>query len=157
MVNYLFLRAIEEKFYSDKYFFRSIYAVSLTFFTLIFCFVSNEQIQLIYVIPVVLISLTSGSTLGLISASFFGISIVWYYKSIKIDDITIILCLALLAWIVGQISQINFHYALQLENEKKFLKDLIETFSEGITICNSLSYVLLCPESVIYPTGSPSD
>lgn len=149
LINYLFLRAIEEKFYSDKYFFRSIYAVLLTFSTLIFCFVSNEQIhKLIYVIPVVLISLTSGSTLGLISASFFGISIVWYYKSLKIDDITIILCLALLAWIVGQISQINFHYALKLENEKKFLKDLIETFSEGITICNSLSYVLLCNKQI---------
>lgn len=149
IVNYLFLKAIEEKFYSDKYLYRTAYTTLLTALAITVTTFSNEEIhKLIYVVPVVLISLTSGSILGLLSSAFFGYAIFWRHKSIETDDITVILCLALLAWIVGQISHINFRYALQLENEKKFLNDLIETFSEGITICNSLGYVLLCNKQI---------
>lgn len=149
IVNYLFLRAIEERFHSDKYFFRTIYTLLLTTFSLLFTIFSSEDIhKLIYVIPVVLISLTSGSILGLISSAFFGYAIFWHHKSIHTDDLTVILCLALLAWILGQISQINFRYASQLENEKNFLKDLIETFSEGIIICDQSGYILLCNKQI---------
>lgn len=149
IVNYLFLKAIEEKFYSDKYLYRTIYATLLTALAITITTFGNEDIhKLIYVIPVVLISLTSGSILGLISSAFFGYRIVSHHSTIKTDDLTVILCLALLAWIVGQISHINFRYALQLENEKNFLKDLIDTFSEGITISNSLGNVLLCNKEI---------
>ncbi|WP_207650072.1 two-component system sensor histidine kinase NtrB [Desulforamulus ferrireducens] len=49
---------------------------------------------------------------------------------------------------MGQISHILFQHALQLAKERKYLADLIETFSEGIIISNSQREIILANNQV---------
>ncbi|MCL5780828.1 MAG: ATP-binding protein [Firmicutes bacterium] len=150
IVNYLYLKATKERFSGGSTnLYQSLYTIVLTLSGLIFSVIcGTEAHNIIYVIPVVLVSLTCGSICGLISATIFSAGIVWQSESLLGNDITIMICLLLLGWLVGQISQVNFQYALQLEKKKIFLSDLIETFTGGIVISNSSGEILLCNKTM---------
>ncbi|SHK44162.1 two-component system sensor histidine kinase NtrB [Desulforamulus aeronauticus] len=150
IINFLFLKAINEKINKpNKKLYQGLYSIFLVLFTVSFFYNGDKDTYYgIYAIPVVLVSLTCGTNLGLISAVLIDVNILWRDKHLVHNDIALALCLILLAWLVGQISQIIFKHALQLARERKFLADLIETFSEGIIISNATGEIILSNRQV---------
>ena len=150
IINFLFLKAIEEKINEpSKKLYQCLYSLFLVLFAVSFFYICEKGIYNgIYAIPVVLVALTCGTNLGIISAVLIGVNFILWEKHSVHHDIALILCLILLAWLVGQISQIIFQHALQLERERKFLADLIETFSEGIIISNAAGEIILSNKQV---------
>lgn len=150
VINSIFLKAIGEKFSAQGNIrYQILYTLSLTLFTIIFTMLSGEKVNnWVYVFPITLVSLTCGFKLGLTSLIIFSINIFWFDRAISYQNLPIILCLLLLAWLVGQIAEVNFRQALQLERERLFLADLIDTFSGGIIISNLEGEVVLCNREV---------
>ncbi|AQS60042.1 hypothetical protein B0537_13750 [Desulforamulus ferrireducens] len=150
IINYLFIKAINEKvIQSDKSLYQCLYSLFLVLFALSFFYFYNYDIYyVIYVIPIVLIALTCGTKLGVFSACIIAVNVLWLGKNLNNQDIALAICLIVLAWLVGQISHILFQHALQLAKERKYLADLIETFSEGIIISNSQREIILANNQV---------
>ncbi|RYD06487.1 hypothetical protein N752_03940 [Desulforamulus aquiferis] len=150
IINSIFLKAIKEKFSDNgRMNYQILYSMSLTFFTIIFIiFISDKIGNWIYVIPITLVSLTCGFRLGLASTLFLGIHMMYLDGDITNHNLPVFLCFLLIAWLVGQISEINYRQALQLESERRFLADLIETFSGGIVVSNSDGEVILCNREI---------
>ncbi|MEG6616629.1 ATP-binding protein [Peptococcaceae bacterium 1198_IL3148] len=145
LLNYLFYKTCEEGFNSSKYTYRILYAIVLICFTLSFSSIFNvEMHKLLYSVPIVLISLTSGFYLGLISSLLFMANTAIYSKAVLIEDMQVFIYYIIIAWVVGKIADANKAYALKLEEERDFLKDLIQTFSEGVLISDLQGKIILC-------------
>lgn len=150
VIDRIFINAIEEKLnQSDKTSYQFLYTISLTSFSIILNLVAVDKISpWAYVIPVALISLAGGVNQGIFSSLFLGTTIIIPDGTITFQNGPVIMCLLLLAWLVGQISEINFRQALQIENEKRFLAELVETFTGGIVISNDAAEVILCNREI---------
>lgn len=150
LLNYLFNKICTEGFsLTNKYTYRILYAFIIMLFTLSYASVFNVDMHnLIYVVPIVLISLTCGPYLGIAAILSIVAHSVIYNYTLAFEDISILFGFLIIAWIVGQISDSNRVYALKLARERDFLKDLIETFSEGIIISDSLGRIILCNKQV---------
>ncbi|MDO7788686.1 ATP-binding protein [Desulforamulus aquiferis] len=123
--------------------------MSLVVFTIAFIVTAEEKVSnWIYVVPITMVSLTCGFRIGLATTLLLGIHMLWMDGDISVHNLPVFLCLLLMSWLVGQISEVNFRQALQLESERRFLADLIETFSGGIVVSNSDGEVILCNREI---------
>lgn len=155
IANYVYFKAVNEKFTTpNRVLYQVLYSIVLIIFTLLFFSIYGEKVYVsIYVIPVALIAMTCGPYIGIAATIILGFSIFFLQEynlsqRFSIHEVTTILCLLILAWLVGQISQISILHTLQLAKEKKFLSGLIETFSGGIIITNLKGEIILCNKEI---------